>query len=127
VRVLVVEDDDDSRRLLTRTLRRAGAEVEEASSVKEALGRLAEFAPQVLVSDVGMPGQDGYDLVREARARGLSERELPAIALTAFARSEDEERSLEAGLQMHLSKPVDHGRLIAAIASVSPKGVREEA
>jgi signal transduction histidine kinase len=122
VRVLVVEDDDDSRRLLTRTLKRAGAEVAEASSVRAALGLLSDFRPEVLVSDVGMPGQDGYDLVREARARGLAERELPAIALTAFARSEDEERSLEAGFQVHLSKPVDHARLIAAIAAVSRKG-----
>jgi signal transduction histidine kinase len=119
VRVLVVEDDEDSRRLLLRTLTRAGAEVSAVSSVRAALVTLPEFRPNVLVSDVGMPDQDGYDLVREARAQGLSARELPAIALTAFARSEDEERSLEAGFQVHLSKPVDQGRLVAALVSVT--------
>jgi CheY-like chemotaxis protein len=119
VRVLVVEDDEDSRRLLLRTLTRAGAEVSAVSSVRAALVTLSEFRPNVLVSDVGMPDQDGYDLVREARAQGLSARELPAIALTAFARSEDEERSLEAGFQVHLSKPVDQGRLVAALVSVT--------
>jgi signal transduction histidine kinase len=124
VRVLVVEDDDDSRRLLTRALKRAGAEVAEASSVKAALGLLEASHPQVLVSDLGMPGQDGYDLVREVRGRGLTEREMPAIALTAFARSEDEERSLQAGFQVHLSKPVDQGKLVAAITSLAGNGAK---
>jgi CheY-like chemotaxis protein/anti-sigma regulatory factor (Ser/Thr protein kinase) len=118
VRVLVVEDDDDSRRLLTRTLSRAGAEVAEAASVKVALAQMSVFQPQVLVSDVGMPEEDGYDLVRQARRQGITARQMPAIALTAFARSEDEALSLEAGFQLHLSKPVDQARLIWAVVSV---------
>ena len=125
LRVLVVEDDDDSRRLLTRALSRAGAEVAEASSAKVALAQLSVFQPHVLVSDVGMPEEDGYDLIRAARGRGITARQMPAIALTAFARSEDEALSLQAGFQMHLSKPVDQGRLIWAIASVRHGAVEQ--
>jgi PAS domain S-box-containing protein len=119
IRVLVVEDDDDARNLLKRALKRAGAEVQEAESVKSAMERITSFKPNVLVSDVGMPHEDGYDLIRQTRAMGLSAEKLPAIALTAFARGEDEERSLAAGFQLHLSKPVHQGQLVAAVASVA--------
>jgi CheY-like chemotaxis protein len=119
VRVLVVEDDADARTLLTRSLLKAGAEVLDAASVSIALELLPAFHPNVLISDLGMPDQDGYDLIREIRARGLTPGDLPAIALTAFARNEDEERSLLAGFQVHLAKPVDQNQLIAAVASVA--------
>jgi CheY-like chemotaxis protein len=99
--------------------------VAEASSAKVALAQLSVFQPHVLVSDVGMPEEDGYDLIRAARGRGITARQMPAIALTAFARSEDEALSLQAGFQMHLSKPVDQGRLIWAIASVRHGAVEQ--
>jgi signal transduction histidine kinase/ActR/RegA family two-component response regulator len=118
VRVMIVEDDDDARTLLKRSLVKAGADVLDAATVTIALDLLGSFRPNVLISDVGMPDLDGYDLIREVRARGLTPGDLPAIALTAFARSEDEERSLQAGFQVHLSKPVDQNQLIAAVGSV---------
>ncbi|MDB5319653.1 MAG: sensor hybrid histidine kinase [Phycisphaerales bacterium] len=119
VRVLVVEDDEDARTLLKRSLVKAGAEVADAASVKVALDLLSTFRPTVLLSDVGMPDLDGYDLIREVRARGLTAGDLPAIALTAFARNEDETRSLEAGFQVHLSKPVDQNKLVETVASIA--------
>jgi PAS domain S-box-containing protein len=122
VRVLVVDDDDDARTLLKRSLSKAGAEAIDAASAKDGLGLLASFRPHVLISDIGMPELDGYDLIREVRGRGLTAEELPAIALTAFARGEDEERSLRAGFQLHLSKPVDQNQLVAAVASVTNTG-----
>jgi CheY-like chemotaxis protein len=122
VRVLVVDDDDDARTLLKRSLAKAGAQAIDAASAKDGLKLLASFRPHVLISDVGMPELDGYDLIREVRARGLTPDDLPAIALTAFARGEDEERSLSAGFQVHLSKPVDQNRLVATVASVAFKG-----
>jgi PAS domain S-box-containing protein len=125
VRVLVVEDDEDARTLLKRSLVKAGAEVADAASVKIALDLLSTFRPTVLLSDVGMPDLDGYDLIREVRARGLMARDLPAIALTAFARNEDETRSLEAGFQVHLSKPVDQNKLVETVASVA-RPIRNE-
>jgi CheY-like chemotaxis protein/anti-sigma regulatory factor (Ser/Thr protein kinase) len=119
VRVLVVDDDGDARAVLKHVLARAGADVREAADVSSALDQLAAFHPQVLLSDVGMPRQDGYDLIRAVRGRGYSAEELPAIALTAFARSEDRSQSLSAGFQMHLSKPVHAHEVVAAIASVA--------
>jgi PAS domain S-box-containing protein len=119
VRVLVVDDDGDARAVLKHVLARAGAEVREAADVSAALDQLAAFHPQVLLSDVGMPRQDGYDLIRAVRGRGYSAEELPAIALTAFARSEDRSQSLSAGFQMHLSKPVHAHEVVGAIASLA--------
>ncbi|HEY1066432.1 MAG TPA: response regulator, partial [Pirellulales bacterium] len=72
----------------------------------------------VLLSDIGMPEQDGYDLIRQVRSRGRSGRDLPAVALTAFARAEDRRRALLAGFQMHVAKPVDPEELVAAVATL---------
>ena len=72
----------------------------------------------VLVSDIGLPDADGYDLIREVRARGFSAKDLPAVALTAFARSEDRRRALLAGFQVHVAKPVDPDELVAVVASL---------
>ena len=82
-----------------------------ACSADEALTSLELFGPNVLVSDLGMPGRDGYDLIREVRARGYSEDRLPAIALTALARPEDRRRALLAGFQLHAPKPNDAAEL----------------
>ena len=119
LRVLVVEDDPDSRALLKRLVSAAGAEAQDAGSVGEALRLVEEFQPQVLVSDLGMPGRDGFELIREVRALGHTFQTLPAVALTAFARADDRRKSLLAGFQLHLSKPVDPRELTAAIASLA--------
>jgi len=118
LRVLVVEDDKDSRAMLRRLIVETGADVIEASDVDTALSQLNEFKPAVLVSDLGMPGRDGFELIHEVRQRGFTFQQLPSIALTAFARPEDRRRALLAGFQVHLTKPVDPHELIAAIASL---------
>jgi PAS domain S-box-containing protein len=119
VRVLVVDDEIDARRLIERVLAECGAEVALASSAAEALEVLDEFEPHVLVSDVGMPEQDGYDLLRSVRSRGKSSAQIPAAALTAFARSEDRRRAMLAGFQTHVAKPVDPAELLAVVASLA--------
>ena len=119
VRVLVVEDLEDTRALVVRVLSDAGAEVRDASTVQEALDIVAQCHPSVLVSDLGMPGTDGYQLIRALRARGYSAERLPAVALTAFVRTEDRSDALEAGYQLHLSKPVNAEVLVAAVINLS--------
>jgi PAS domain S-box-containing protein len=120
VRLLVVDDEPDARALVERVLADCGGEVAVAASAEEALEALAAFRPQVLLCDIGMPGTDGYELLR--RVRGQPDAQLariPAIALTAFARSEDRTRALRAGFQVHLSKPVEPAELVATVASVA--------
>ena len=115
--VLVVEDDADSRDALVTLLTLKGATVKSASSVAEALRILSESRPDVLVSDIGMPDEDGYVLIRKLRALSPADGgTIPAIALTGFAASHEAEYALSTGYQMHLSKPVEPARLIAAIA-----------
>jgi PAS domain S-box-containing protein len=118
VRILVVDDDPDARSLMNRVLATAGATVATAPDVPHALAAITESPPDLLISDIGMPHQDGYDLIRQVRARGLTARELPAIALTAFARSEDRRRALMAGFQVHVAKPVEPAELTATAASL---------
>ncbi len=119
LKVLVVDDEPDARALVKRVLDGCGADVRVASSVVEALEVLRKFRPQVLVSDIGMPGEDGYDLMRQVRASGLGTSMLPAVALTAFARSEDRRRAMIAGFQTHVAKPVDPAELVAVVASLA--------
>ena len=114
VRVLIVEDDEDARGLLNRVLTSAEARVYEVEDVPGALAAIESFQPDLVVSDIGIPGEDGYDLIRQIRARGFDAARLPAIALTAYARSEDRERVLQAGYQRHLSKPLDVSQLVRA-------------
>jgi len=118
VYVLVVDDEADSRDLLTVVLERAGATVRSAASVNEALQVIQQSQPDVLISDVGMPEQDGYALIRQVR-ESESERvgTIPAIALTAYAREEDRRQLLKAGFQLHLSKPVEPTALVTAVVS----------
>ncbi len=119
VNILVVEDDADSRTLLRRIISGAGASVAEAASAQHALQILSTAGcPDLIISDVGMPHKDGLQMMQEIRALGFSVAHLPAIALTAFARAEDRRRSLLAGYQVHLTKPVDPLELTAAIASL---------
>ena len=118
VRVLIVDDDADTCIVMSRILSETGAVVTTAVDVDAALAKLEQFDPQVLVSDIGMPERDGYDLIREVRARGYSYQRLPAIALTALARPQDRRRALLAGYQVHVSKPIDASELTAAIAAL---------
>ena len=117
IRVLVVDDEGDARTLVRRILGGCGAEVAVASSVDEAMSLVEGFRPDILVSDVGMPDRDGYDLIRQVRGR-IAAKALPAVALTAFARSEDRRRALLAGFQTHVAKPVDPAELVAVVASL---------
>ncbi len=119
LRVLVVDDEPDARRLLVRLLEGVGATVKAAGSAAEALDALAEFRPEMLVSDIGMPGEDGFDLIRQVRSRGHQARDLPAVALTAFVQKDDQRLALLAGFQVHVSKPADPHDLTAVIASLA--------
>jgi signal transduction histidine kinase len=122
VRILVVDDEADARELIKRVLEDHEAEVTTAQSVPEALQAFENFRPDVLVSDIGMPGLDGYDLIRGVRElepeRGGR---TPAVALTALVRSSERRRALHAGYQMHISKPVAPSRLVAALASLAKR------
>ncbi len=120
VRILVVEDEADTRDLLAAALGHSGAEVDAAASADEAMAALRRQRPDVLVCDIGMPGEDGFSLL--ARVRALSAEEgglVPAVALTAYARSDDRRRVLAAGYHVHLSKPVDPDELISAVARMA--------
>jgi CheY-like chemotaxis protein len=119
VKVLVVDDELDALRLMEKILTHCEALVRSVASADAALAAIAEFRPDVLISDIGMPDVDGYEFLRRVR---LLERErggrIPAVALTAFARSEDRTRALRAGFLVHIAKPVDPSELVATIASV---------
>ena len=119
VSVLVVEDNDDSRRLLQTILTRSGAVVRVAESAATALRILAGEWPDIVISDIEMPGEDGYSLIRKIRLQESPSRRVPAIALTAYTRSVDRVRALAAGFQTHMSKPVEPAELVAAVKSLS--------
>jgi signal transduction histidine kinase len=114
-RILVVDDDEDTREVVRRTLESAGASVEVAASANDARRGMLTHAPDVLISDIRMPEEDGYSLMRSLRGAGI---ETPAIALTAYARHEDADTAHAAGFQMHLPKPIDAGQLVDAVATV---------
>jgi CheY-like chemotaxis protein len=119
VKVLVVDDEADARALLMEILAGRGAEVRVASSMAEALSLLNEWRPDVLISDIGMPNGSGYDLIREVRRRDALGTRLPAVALTAYARTEDRVQALSAGFHMHVPKPIEPKELLAVIASLT--------
>jgi PAS domain S-box-containing protein len=116
--VVVVDDDPDALETMRAVLHAAGAQVVTAGSAEEALAALDLGAPDLLISDIGMPGRDGYWLIRQVRSRGGDEARVPAIALTAYTRREDRARSLAEGYQAHLNKPVEPSELLAVAASV---------
>ncbi len=120
LRVLVVDDEHDTREMLRAGLGHCGAEVITAASAAEALAEVRESPPDVLVSDIGMPGEDGYELVRQLRAMPPEGGgRVPAIALTAYARVEDRMQALRAGYQMHVPKPVELAELIVVTAGLA--------
>jgi signal transduction histidine kinase/CheY-like chemotaxis protein len=124
IRVLVVEDDDDARALLAKVLEGQGAVVRAVGAAREALDVLEKERVDVLLSDIEMPGTDGYQLIRELRLRPSQQGgSVPAAALTAYARTEDRLRALRAGFQLHLSKPVQPAELITVVASLAARRI----
>lgn len=119
VTVLMVDDEADTRDLVRRVLEKCQASVLLASSAQQALELIARQRPDIILSDIGMPDTDGYELLRRIRSLPASEGgRIPAVALTALARSEDRRRALLAGFQVHVAKPLEAGELIAAVASL---------
>ena len=117
--ILVVDDEPDARELINRILSRCGATVETAGSGADALQSIAKKKPHVLIMDIGMPDEDGYSVIQKVRQLPLAQGgNVPAIALTAFARLEDRRRAILSGFQMHMSKPVEPSELIAIVASL---------
>ena len=122
ISVLVVDDESDARALVKRLLEGCGAKVITASSASEALMLVLSERPQMIVSDIGMPGEDGYEFMRKVRALPADQGgRTPAAALTAFARSEDRTRALRAGYQTHVTKPVELAELAAVVASLAAR------
>lgn len=118
-KVLVVDDEPDVREFLSRILEEAGAKTSVAADATAALESIATYAPDLLLLDIGLPGMDGYELLQRVRQLPWpGARSLPAVALTAFARPEDRDRSIAAGYVAHLAKPIDPLRIVAAIAEV---------
>jgi PAS domain S-box-containing protein len=122
IHVLAVDDEPDSLALVAEVLESAGASVTKAQSATEALEQLSRHVPHVLLTDLGMPRMDGFALIDRLRQHPNPRvRELPAAALTAYARSEDRMRALDAGFQIHLAKPIDPAELVATIASLAKR------
>jgi CheY-like chemotaxis protein len=127
IRILAVDDDPDALALLREILEATGATVMTADSGQHALDLLEQMTPDVLLADLGMPQMSGFDLldwVRRSERQAL--REIPAAALTAYARSEDRTKALRRGFQMHLAKPVDPGELMAAMAALAGRASATE-
>lgn len=120
VRVLAGDDEADARHLIKRILGGCGAQVETADSGAASLRFLRKTKPHVLIMDIGMPNEDGYEAIRKVRQLTSEEGgKVPAIALTAFARSQDRRRAILNGFQMHIAKPVEPSELIAMVASLA--------
>ncbi len=122
LRVLIVDDEPDARDLIARVLGQSGAYVIAVSSAREAIDVFESAEPDVLVSDIGMPNEDGFDLIRNVRALRSPRARIPAVALTAYARPEDARRAFLAGFQVHVSKPVEPATLTAVVANLGRLG-----
>jgi hypothetical protein len=127
LQVLVVDDEPDVREVLVSAIEQEGAKAIAATSVGEAMETLEQVQPNVLVSDIGMPDEDGYALIRKIRDREAEQgKRLPAIALTAYTEAEECKQTLEAGFQLYISKPVNTTRLVMAIAKLARRALTEE-
>jgi CheY-like chemotaxis protein len=123
VRVLLVDDDPDTLQILSVMLEESKASVQVASSVGEALEVLEWYTPDVLVSDLAMPGEDGYSLISKLRQTENGNGHIPAVALTSYVRIEERTRALAAGFNMFVPKPVQPNELISAIATLAEPSV----
>jgi signal transduction histidine kinase len=120
VRVLVLDDEPDARQIISTVIERTGAEVKTCESVPEALEVLQQWHPDVLMSDIAMPDEDGFSFINKVRSLPVEQGgETPAAAFTAYARDEDRKRVLDAGFQMHIPKPVSSSQLVAMLASLT--------
>ncbi|MDZ7970229.1 MAG: ATP-binding protein [Nostoc sp. DedSLP03] len=120
LQILVVDDNADTRELITFILEKSGGQVTAVSSVGEALEALKRLKPDVLISDIGMPDEDGYSLIRKVRVHETEQEEkILAVALTAFAREEEHTLALEAGFQVHVSKPIEPEELVKVVANLT--------
>ena len=119
--MLVIDDDPDAREVLRMILEDAGAKVTTTASARETREVMGQIHPDLLIADIGMPGEDGYSLIVSIRNQEKGIARLPAIALTAHTRPEDVEHALASGFQLHLAKPVDSSRLVDSIASLFSK------
>jgi PAS domain S-box-containing protein len=125
VRVMAIDDEEDALGLLRVVLEAAGAKVVTAPSAVEAMRRMSDVRPDALVVDLGMPQMDGFEFIRRIRqSDDPLVRDIPAAALTAFARSEDRTKALQSGFEMHLAKPVEPGELVASVATLVRRGVK---
>jgi CheY-like chemotaxis protein len=122
IHVLAVDDEPDALALVCEVLEAVGARVTTARSAEGALEKLVAEPPDVIVADLGMPHMDGFAFINRLRRHELTRvREIPAAALTAYARSEDRMRTLQAGFQIHLAKPIDPAELVTTIASLAKR------
>jgi len=120
LRVLVVEDDPDARELVSTILEDAGAVVRGAESAANGFAAVGAFHPHLLVSDIGMPDEDGYSLIRRVRALGVEAGGgIPSVALTAFTRPEDRAKALTAGFTVHMGKPINPSELIRTLKELA--------
>jgi len=120
LRVLVVDDEPEARLIIGKLISRAGAEVKTCGSAGDGLAKLVEWRPDVVLSDIAMPDEDGYSFISKVRSLAHEKGgEIPAAALTAYARAEDREQALAAGYQMHISKPIDASRLVSMVARLA--------
>jgi signal transduction histidine kinase/DNA-binding response OmpR family regulator len=119
LRILVVEDEDDTRDLILTVLKQCGAEVRGSESAAEALAAFKEWSPDLLVTDIGLPEEDGFSLLKKVRESNQQSGQIPAVALTAYATPEDRDRVLNAGFQMHIAKPVEPEELLTIIANIA--------
>ncbi len=127
LQILIVDDDEDSRFYVSTVLEGDGAKVIAVTSAAEALFVLPQLQPNVLICDIGMPGEDGYTLIGKVRSLNAEQGGcVPAVALTAYANSEDRVRALEAGFQAHVPKPVDPSELVAVVADLAASGKKEQ-
>ena len=122
--MLVVDDDADVREALVGVLERSGAQVRAAAAVGEAMSAVRDAVPDVLVSDLGMPGEDGYDLIRQVRMLPADAGGgLPALAVSAYARDGDRRKALAAGFRAHLAKPVAPAELVDEVARAAGRDI----
>ena len=120
-----MDDDQDALSLLVEILELAGARVTTLDSALSALEQLAALRPDILIADIGLPDLDGFEMIRRIRSQPEPMvRDIPAIALTAYARSQDRVRALESGFQMHIGKPADPAELVAAVAAFAKRNRR---